>query len=161
MITVSTQYITTTTYTGASRSMSATAVVSQSTPTPTANEFVLVIQNVDAADRRKIHNKRQSGSTFVSANGSMTSDCSSSPTYLLSNGVLTATVSNTVYVYSTEPGVPWAVFAPTTISGSINTTFQLSGNGVLTWFSSNFNNGILTPMTPFSGWRVSWLATFV
>ena len=115
-----TQYLTTTTFmptdAGDSRSMPATVAVSQASPTPTTNEFVLVVDAVAAdvqpVDGRKIH-KRQSGSTFVSANGTSSTDCATSPIYTISNGVLTANVNGTTYTYSTEPGVPNAVFAQT------------------------------------------------
>lgn len=112
------------------------------TPTVALNEFVLLVQaSVSKHDRRKIHGKRQSGATYVSANGTVTNDCTTAPIYTITNGVLTATVNGTVYTYSTSPGVAYEMFAPSTISGPINTTFTLGSSAVLTWMNPAFYNG--------------------
>ncbi|KAK4541500.1 hypothetical protein LTR36_007946 [Oleoguttula mirabilis] len=88
-----------------------------------------------------IHGKRQSGSTYISANGTVTNDCTTAPVYAINNGGLTATVNGTVYTYSTSPGLPYAMFAPSTIPGSITTTFTLTGSGGLSWIDAAFYNG--------------------
>lgn len=112
------------------------------TPTVALNSFVLLVQAMpNQHDRRKIHAKRQSGSYYVSANGTITNDCTTSPIYTISSGVLTATVDGTTYTYSTSPGVASAMFAPSTIPGSIATYFTLGNNGVLNWMNSAFGNG--------------------
>lgn len=77
----------------------------------------------------------------MSAFGTITNDCTTSPIYAITNGVLTATSNGTTYTYSTEAGVPYAQFAPTTIPGAITTQFTTGGGGTLTWWNSAFFNG--------------------
>ncbi|TKA83945.1 hypothetical protein B0A55_00247 [Friedmanniomyces simplex] len=106
------------------------------------NEFVLTARMDPGkqTDRRKIQ-QRQSGTFYVSANGTMSNDCTMSPIYAVNNGVLTATVHGTVYTYSTTPGVAYEMFAPSTIAGSITMTFSLGSGGTLNWLNSAFWNG--------------------
>jgi hypothetical protein len=58
------------------------------------------------------HDKRQSGSYWVNANGTITNDCTSSPIYTIRDGVLTANVNGVIYTYSTSSGVSFAQFVP-------------------------------------------------
>lgn len=88
------------------------------------------------------HNhKRQSGSYYVSVDGTITNDCTTSPIYTVSSGQLTATVNQVVYTYSTSSGVAYAPFIPSTIASTITQTFSLGGNRVLSWSNSEFFNG--------------------
>jgi hypothetical protein len=75
-------------------------------PTMAQDTFVLV------AMRAQQHQKRQSGSYFVSSEGTITNDCTTAPIYTAKNGVLTATVKGVVYTYSTSTGVSFAPFVP-------------------------------------------------
>ncbi|KAK6396443.1 hypothetical protein LTR65_009527 [Meristemomyces frigidus] len=111
-----------------------------SSSTPTTPTFALNAGSSNQ-DGRMIHGKRQSGSTYISANGTVTNDCTTAPVYAINNGGLTATVNGTVYTYSTSPGLPYAMFAPSTIPGSITTTFTLTGSGGLSWIDAAFYNG--------------------
>lgn len=77
----------------------------------------------------------------MSAFGTITNDCTTSPIYAITGGVLTATVNGATYTYSTTAGIPYAQFAPTTIAGAITTQFTIGSGGILTWFNSNFFNG--------------------
>jgi len=46
-----------------------------------------------------------------------------------------------VYTYSASAGAAYEQFVASTIPGSITTTFQISGNGILSWFNNSFYNG--------------------
>lgn len=105
------------------------------TPTPTDSSFVMIVRGQD------LHQKRQSGSYYVSADGVISNDCTHSPIYTINNGGLTATSNNVVYTYSTSSGVPYAAFVPSTVPGSITTTFWTGANQVLTWRNTAFFNG--------------------
>lgn len=98
-------------------------------PSPTQVEEVFVL----VAMSRRRNQKRQSGSYFVSSDGTITNDCTSSPIYTARNGVLTATMNGVVYTYSTSPGVGAAPFIPSTIPGSITTSFTIGANALLQW----------------------------
>jgi len=113
------------------------------TPTVAVNRYVLTVRMDPgkSPDQRKIH-KRQSGTFYVNANGTMSNDCTMSPIYAVNNGNLTATVHGMVYTYSTSPGVSYEMFAPSTKPGSITTTFSLGSTGTLSWL----NSGGYTPM---------------
>ena len=104
-------------------------------PTQAQDIFVLV------AMRARQVEKRQSGSYFVSSQGTITNDCTTAPIYTARNGVLTATVNGVVYTYSTSPGVSYAPFVPSTVSGSITTSFTIGTNAVLQWQNEAFYNG--------------------
>ncbi|KAK4962066.1 hypothetical protein LTR10_002563 [Elasticomyces elasticus] len=131
-----------------SRTLGNTAVTTRSTaslvatPTVAMNAYVLMVQRDPGrqTDRRKIH-QRQSGTFYVAANGTISNDCTMSPIYAVNNGVLTTTVRGTVYTYSTSPGVGFEMFAPSTIPGSITTSFTLGAGGVLVWTNAGFYNG--------------------
>lgn len=114
-------------------SASVTAV--QTTPTPMDSSFVMIVRGQD------LHQKRQSGSYYVSANGVISNDCTHSPIYTINIGGLTATVNGVVYTYSTSSGVPYAAFVPSTVPGSITTTFGTGANQVLVWRNAEFFNG--------------------
>jgi len=112
------------------------------TPTVAVNRYVLTVRMDPGkqSNQRKIH-QRQSGTFYVSANGTMSNDCTLSPIYAVNNGILTATVNGAVYTYSTSPGVAYEMFAPSTIPGSITSTFSLGSTGILSWLNSGFWNG--------------------
>ncbi|KAK0961381.1 hypothetical protein LTS01_020388 [Friedmanniomyces endolithicus] len=112
------------------------------TPTVAANRSVLTVRMDPGkqSNQRKIH-QRQSGTFYVSANGTMSNDCTLSPIYAVNSGNLTATVNGLVYTYSTSPGVAYEMFAPSTIPGSITSTFSLGSTGTLSWLNSGFWNG--------------------
>lgn len=114
-------------------------VTHSSGPSPNPNQvedtFVLV------ATRARQIEKRQSGSYFVSSEGSITNDCTTAPIYTARNGVLTATVNGVVYTYSTSAGVGYAPFVPSTVPGSITTAFTIGANAVLQWQNEAFYNG--------------------
>lgn len=95
------------TYNDYSRSTRTFAAASATT-TPADMTFVMMALGTDR------HEKRQSGASWVNANGTMTNDCSNTPIYTVTNGVLTATVNGTIYTYSTSPNVPFAPFIPST-----------------------------------------------
>jgi len=125
---------------GVSRSVPA----SLASPTPSSETLILVVMGGFAQrhDRRKLHDKRQTGSYYVSANGTVTNDCTTTPIYTISgSGTLTATVNGTVYTYSTSPGIPYSLFAPSTVPGSITTSFSLGSDGGLGWTNAAFWNG--------------------
>ena len=118
------------------------SLVPVSTATGSPDGFVLlVLGEMTFQDGRKLHDKRQSGSQYVSANGSITNDCTQTPIYSVNNGVLTAKVNGTLYTYSATSGIAYAMFAPTTIPGPIQTTFYIGANGVLSWQNAAFFNG--------------------
>jgi hypothetical protein len=104
-------------------------------PTPAQDTFVLV------AMRAHTNQKRQSGSYFVSSEGTITNDCTTAPIYTAKNGVLTATVNGVVYTYSTSSGVNYAPFVPSTVPGTISTAFSIGANAVLQWQNPAFYNG--------------------
>lgn len=104
-------------------------------PTQAQDTFVLV------AMRARQIEKRQSGSYFVSSEGTITNDCTTAPIYTARNGVLTATVNGVVYTYSTSTGARFAPFVPSTIPGSITTAFTIGANAVLQWQYEAFYNG--------------------
>ncbi|KAK0269999.1 hypothetical protein LTR35_014465 [Friedmanniomyces endolithicus] len=112
------------------------------TPAVAANRYVLTVRMDPGkqSNQRKLH-QRQSGTFYVSANGIMSNDCTLSPIYAVNNGILTATVNGAVYTYSTSPGVAYEMFAPSTIPGSITSTFSLGSTGTLSWLNSAFWNG--------------------
>ena len=115
---------------------STTTSAIQTSATPTDPSFVLLVMG------EKRNQKRQSGSYYVSANGTITNDCTTSPIYTISNGQLTAIVNGVVFTYSTSSGVAFAPFIPSTVPGTITTTFALGGgNQVLSWQNSAFFNG--------------------
>lgn len=121
-------------------SLAATSVAqpyTSATPTVAFEEssFVLMVL------RNNENQKRQSGSVYMSANGTISNDCTTSPIYSITAGVLTAIVKGVSYTYSTSPGVAYAPFNPSTIPGSITTSFALSAGGALTWFNAGFFNG--------------------
>lgn len=78
---------------------------------------------------------------YVSAAGTTTNDCTTSPIYSIANGVLSAIVNGTTYTYSTSPGVPYAQFVPSTIPGTITTAFSIGMGGALSWQNAAFSNG--------------------
>ena len=119
------------TYSSFSRTTSST----RASATPSDSSFVMLV----VGEQR--HQRRQSGSYYVSANGTITNDCTTSPIYTISNGQLTATRNQVTYTYSTSVGVPYAPFIPSTIAGTITQTFSLGGNMVLSWSNSEFFNG--------------------
>jgi len=104
-------------------------------PTQAQDTFVLV------AMRARQVEKRQSGSYFVSSEGTITNDCTTAPIYTARNGVLTASVGGVVYTYSTSTGVSFAPFVPSTLPGSITTSFTIGANAVLQWHNDAFHNG--------------------
>lgn len=106
------------------------------TPTQTDSSFVLLIMDTNSVQKRQSQN-----SYYVNTNGTITNDCSVAPLYAITNGVLTATVNNTAYYYSTDPGVAFAPFVPSTYVGSISTTFSASNSGMLMWSNSQFYDG--------------------
>lgn len=114
---------------------STSTLVNVAVPTTTDSTFILFVMS----DTR-LHQKRQSG-FYVNANGTVSNDCSSAPIYTIKNGVLTATMNNVVYYYSTNPGVAYAQFVPSQTPGSITTSFSATSNGQLSWFNSQFYNG--------------------
>ena len=118
-----------------STSFSPTTSPVQTSATPTDRSFVLLVMG------QRQHQKRQSGSYYVSANGTITNDCTTSPIYTITNGQLTATMNGVVYTYSASSGVGFAPFIPSTVPGTITTTFTLGGNQILSWQNSAFFNG--------------------
>ena len=125
------------TYTSDRRlSTSTTTTAIQTTPTPADSSFVMIVRSAD------LNQKRQSGSYYVSASGVISNDCTNSPIYTISpSGALTASVNGVVYTYSTSPGVPYTAFIPSTVPGTITTTFGTGANQVLTWRNAAFFNG--------------------
>ncbi|KAK3065702.1 hypothetical protein LTR53_018124, partial [Teratosphaeriaceae sp. CCFEE 6253] len=122
--------------------ISSLPLAATTTPKVALDSYVLLVRwNPGNQDRRKIHSKRQSGNFYVSADGTISNDCTTSPIYTVSGGVLTASVQGTIYTYSTSPGVQFEQFAPSTIPGSIKTTFSLGSGGSLNWQNGNFYNG--------------------
>ncbi|KAK0824457.1 hypothetical protein LTR73_007728 [Friedmanniomyces endolithicus] len=139
--------VTTFTYTNRPTTMYATGTspstfATNPTPTVAVNRYVLTVRmdSGKQSNQRKIH-QRQSGTFFVSANGTMSNDCTLSPIYAVNNGILTATVNGLVYTYSTSPGAAFEMFAPSTIPGSVTSTFSLGSTGILSWLNSGFWNG--------------------
>lgn len=108
---------------------------SSPSPTQVDDTFVLV------AMRHSNNQKRQSGSYFVSSDGTITNDCTTAPIYTARNGVLTASVNGVVYTYSTSAGVGYAPFVSSTVPGSITTSFTIGANAVLQWQNPAFYNG--------------------
>ena len=132
--------ITTFTWTETKTRMSVASLLStqpaeRATSTANQSSYVLLV----VGDHQ--NQKRQSGSYFMSVDGSITNDCTTSPIYSISNGVLTATSNGVVYTYSTSPGVEYTPFIPSTIPGSITTSFSLGSNQALSWRFSSFFNG--------------------
>lgn len=119
------------------RSSSDAAPVAEPAPSVTEAQDTLVLI---AMSHRRNH-KRQSGSYYVSSNGTITNDCTTSPIYAARNGVLTATMDGVVYTYSTSPGVGSAPFVPSTVPGSITTTFSIGSGALLQWQNPAFFNG--------------------
>ena len=112
-------------------------VLTTSTPSPvaTSGSFVLAISGIGGRQRR------QTGASYVGANGTVTNDCTQAPIYSASSsGVLTETVNGTTYTFSTSPGTASEVFSPSTVPGSIITWFSVGSGGVLTWSNSAFFN---------------------
>lgn len=114
-------------------SLSSSAV--QTTTVPVEDSFVMIVRS------RELNQKRQSGSYYVSSNGVISNDCTSSPIYTISNGGLTATVNGVVYTYSTSPGTLYAPFIPSTVPGSLSNSFSTGASQVLIWRNSAFFNG--------------------
>jgi hypothetical protein len=110
---------------------------SSAPPSPTQAQDIFVL----VAMRARQIEKRQSGSYFVSSEGTITNDCTTAPIYTARNGVLTASVNGVVYTYSTSPGVKYAPFVPSTVPGSITTAFTIGTNAVLQWQNEAFYNG--------------------
>jgi hypothetical protein len=79
--------------------------------------------------------------SYVSGNGTISNDCTTTPIYQIRNGSLTAIINNTPYTYSTNPGVPYQLFVPSETPGSISTTFTLGSAGTLLWWNDQFANG--------------------
>lgn len=71
----------------------------------------------------------------------MSNDCTTSPIYQIKAGSLSAIIANVAYTYSTDPGVNYALFVPSTAPGSILTTFSLSSSGGLVWMNTGFDGG--------------------
>lgn len=110
-------------------------------PTVTTENTTFILVGTSLGADLDQHSKRQSGSFYVSNNGTMTTNCSDAPTYSLQNGALSALSDGVQYIYSTSPGVPYQPFSPSTIPGSITTTFSFGSNGVLFWQNDTFFNG--------------------
>lgn len=117
---------------------STTTSTTSTTPTLTGSNFDFALLIIDTNQNQK---RQSESSYYVNTNGTITSDCSVAPMYAINNGVLTATVNNVSYYYSTSPGVAYAKFVPSTSVGSISTTFSASSSGLLTWSNSQFFNG--------------------
>lgn len=101
-------------------------------------DFFFLLQ---ASDLSK-HHRRQSGNFYMGQNGTITNDCTTAPVYSVSNaGVLTVTSNGVVYTYSTSAGLAYAPFVASTIPGSIETTFSIGANSVLSWNNPAFSNG--------------------
>ena len=125
-------------------------------PTALLQDATYIMGVIEGASNKK-HRKRQSGSVcilkksraqsanaeqiYMNAAGAITNDCTASPIYAISNGRLTAIANGTVYSYSTSPGLPYAMFIPSVIPGSIATTFNIGGGGALVWYNDAFYNG--------------------
>lgn len=103
-------------------------------PTAAESSFILFVTN------NELLSKRQTG-FYVNSEGIITSDCTNAPVYGIRNGVLTASMNNLVYYYSTDPGVPYSPFIPSLTPGSITTSFSATNKGMLVWFNSEFYNG--------------------
>lgn len=102
---------------------------------PVPSSFVLVSQ-------QHSNSKRQSGTTYVAQNGTLTQDCASAVQYSVVNGQLIANASDgTVYYFSTSVGVAYEPFVPTTIPGNISTVFSITTAYGLSWANSHFYNG--------------------
>lgn len=124
------------TYTSNRRPSSFSTNAFQPTPTTPDSSFVMLVRSTD------LNQKRQSGSYFVSAAGTISNDCTNSLIYTISaSGELTATVSGIVHTYSTSPNTASAPFVPSTVAGSITTTFSTGANQVLTWRNPAFFKG--------------------
>ena len=110
------------------------------TPRPSAlyGEPAFILGGLGMGGARK---RQQNSNTYITNAGTLTSDCSQVPSYALVNGTLLAFLNNVTYVYSTDYGVPYQLFAPSTISGPINTTFYFASNNVLSWQDESFFNG--------------------
>lgn len=120
-----------------SRVTTASQAYTSAAPTGTFQEttFVLVVSYENDIQ------KRQMGSVYIAADGTISNDCTASPIYAITAGVLTAIVKGISYTYSTSLGVPYAPFNPSTIPGPITTSFTLAAGGALTWFNPLFFNG--------------------
>lgn len=108
-------------------------------PSPSATEAHETLVLIALSHQR--NHKRQSGSYYVSSNGTITNDCTTSPIYTAKNGQLTATMDGVVYTYSTSAGVGAAPFVPSTVPGSITTSFTIGSGAMLQWQNSAFFNG--------------------
>lgn len=133
-------------------SLASTMVTSATVPQDST--YVLGVMNIRPVGKLR---KRQSGSVcmskkslaqpanpgqiYMNAAGAITNDCTASPIYAISNGRLTAIANGTVYSYSTSPDVPYAMFVPSVVPGSIATTFNIGGGGALVWYNNAFYNG--------------------
>lgn len=102
--------------------------------TPLPSYFVLTSQQNN-------HQKRQSGSSYVAPNGTLTQDCANAVQYSLVNGQLVANASDgTIYYFSASPGVAYAPFIPTTVPGNVSTTFSITTAYTLSWRNAAFYN---------------------
>ncbi|KAK4981461.1 hypothetical protein LTR66_009967, partial [Elasticomyces elasticus] len=99
-------------------------------------KFILTINHFNS----ELHNRRQSGGSYIGANGVITNDCSDVPVYgLSSTGELSATINGTSYYFSTNPGVQYTPFIPSVNPGPINKTFSIGSS--LFWGNNAFYNG--------------------
>ena len=84
--------------------------------------------------------KRQGAPGFVGTSGSVTDSCTDAISYTLEDGQLFAVTSNSTEQFGTDPGLPYAPFAPSSTPGNITTTFTVDASGNLYWTNETFFN---------------------
>ncbi len=84
------------------------------------------------------HMKRQNA--YLAGSGQATDSCAGAVVYSLINGQLYANSSSGSQLFSTDPGIQYANFTPSSSPGSLTTTFSVDTQNNLLWSNSNFYN---------------------
>ena len=84
------------------------------------------------------HLKRQNN--YLMGSGQATDSCEGAVVYSLVNGQLFANSSSGSQQFSTDPGIQYANFAPSSAPGSLTNTFSVDGQNNLLWSNANFYN---------------------
>ena len=84
------------------------------------------------------HIKRQNA--YLMGSGQATDSCAGAVVYSLINGQLFANSSTSTQQFSTDPGVQYANFTPSSAPGSVTSTFSVDSQNNLLWSNSNFYN---------------------
>ena len=84
------------------------------------------------------HIKRQTN--YLMGSGQATDSCAGAVVYSLVNGQLFANSSSGSQQFSTDPGIQYANFTPSSAPGSLTNTFSVDSQNNLLWSNSNFYN---------------------